>query len=96
MSCCFTGQNARVMQISALNLIIAAQQARSAAPPHAATGPSTKSAAAPKSPEEFTPIAFGASGAAEPTTRSWAQANSAQANSFAAAVPLGSQIDIRV
>jgi hypothetical protein len=74
------------MQVSALNLIIAAQQARTATPP------ARPAEAKPNSPPqatsaEFAPLSF------KPQTAEPAQDAPARYN---AAAPLGSQIDIRV
>ncbi|HTW33719.1 MAG TPA: hypothetical protein VMD53_03800 [Rhizomicrobium sp.] len=77
------------MQVSALNTIIAAQQARgatSARPPVNAAGVKT-----PPGTQEFAPLAFAA-----PTTEAAAAADAPPRPAFSANAPLGSQVDIRV
>ena len=71
------------MQISALNTIIAAQQAKSAQASRPAVAPQAKPAA-----PGFEPMAFAASPAEE------AQAPAKPA--YSASAPLGSQVDIRI
>jgi hypothetical protein len=86
------------MQVSALNLIIAAQQARGATPaqPAPQTAPQAKVPEAGKpafSPasSDFTPLSFGSQAAPpQPAASSTAPAG------YPANAPVGSQIDIRV
>ena len=76
------------MQVSAINLIIAAQQARDATAPRTASqtkAPATGNSAAPSS--DFAPLSFGSRAAP-------AQPAAAPAV-YSANAPLGSQIDIR-
>jgi hypothetical protein len=82
----FAGRSGRHdMQISALHTIIAAQQARTAAP--ARPAPPTE-AAKSSQPSAFAPLDF--SEAQIPDT------TSATAPAYSANAPLGSQVDIRV
>jgi len=82
------------MQVSALNLIIAAQQARSASAPRPVSqtkAPETGSPAPPQQSSEFAPLSFGSQAApAQPAASSTAPAR------YPANAPVGSQIDIRV
>jgi hypothetical protein len=83
------------MQISALSTIIAAQQARGAAPARpTVNAPAAKpaaAAAATASAEEFAPIAFAAQ-----TTAMTATGDASAPPGYLANAPLGSQVDIRV
>jgi hypothetical protein len=78
------------MQVSALNLIIAAQQARAPSPPAASAQAPQASAARPTNAlaNAFTPQAFPSAGTGEPP-----QAGAPPASGPAAP---GSRIDIRV
>jgi hypothetical protein len=82
------------MQISALNTIIAAQQARSTpTPPRPApNAPAAQKAAAPEAspPQDFAPLAFGQAAAPGPA------ANASAPPPYPAGARLGSQVDIRV
>jgi hypothetical protein len=80
------------MQLSALNSIIAAQQARGQTPAKPAAAPAAADVGKPSetgTAQDFAPISFGKSVAAP------AQAASPPSN-YAANAPLGSRIDIRV
>lgn len=83
------------MQISALNLIIAAQQARAGGtvlrPTASPASPPSNGPAETKQADSAAPVTFNAAGAAlcAPTART-------AANPFATLAPLGSQLDIRV
>lgn len=86
------------MQVSALNLIIAAQQARVGGPTPrsndnpAAASPNISAASVPDAPREtdaFAPMAFKPTSSAAPAAQS-------AANPFAAPMAVGSQLDIRV
>lgn len=95
-SAAFNEPNGPSMQVSALNTIIAAQQARaasSATRPNPAQASSSASAplAASKQPDTFAPLAF-----AEADKAPAATALRPAANPFVAPVSLGSQLDIRV
>jgi len=88
------------MQVSALNLIIAAQQAHGASAPRPASqtpASQTKSPEAPKagnSPapsSDFEPLSFGSQAAP-----AQAAAPSTTPTGYSANAPLGSQIDIRI
>jgi hypothetical protein len=75
------------MQISALNMIIAAQQARQAAAPGAATSKALEpKPTAPADAQEFVPFAAGAQETSTPRTAAARPPNA----------PVGSQIDIRI
>lgn len=81
------------MQVSALNLIIAAQQARSSAPPRPASqtkAPEIQTAAASEASSDFAPLAFKAQ------TDPQQPAKSAAPQGYSPSAPLGSQVDIRV
>lgn len=75
------------MQVSAPNLLIAAQQTRET---RRATAPDTANAAPADKTEELSPIAFKTAGASPNAS---AMAPTTQHD---ASAPLGSQIDIRV
>lgn len=77
------------MQVSALNTIIAAQQARNATPAR----PAAQATASANTEEQsttapFAPLAF--------KTASAPQQQAASANPYSPTAPLGSQIDIRI
>jgi len=81
------------MQVSALSTIIAAQQARTAAPPaRQAAVPDMKKAAAPEAPttQDFAPLSF-AQAPAEPSA-----AGAPAPPAYPANARIGSQVDIRV
>lgn len=88
------------MQVSALNLIIAAQQARNQTAPRPApqAAPTTSSpstvAQAPvaeaPAQHEFAPMAFKSEGASKTSVQG------EPANGYSPTAPLGSQIDIRI
>jgi hypothetical protein len=95
-SAAFPRSDGYPMQVSALNLIIAAQQARGGAAPQRPTGsnaasPAQAAPAAARDANDFAPMAFKASVEAPP-----APAQRTAANPFVASAPLGSQLDIRV
>jgi hypothetical protein len=74
------------MQVSALNLLIAAQQARSGAAPRAV--PPAAAKAAETAADSFAPLAFKGAGADAPAASG--------TNPYSPSAPLGSQIDIRI
>ena len=87
------------MQVSAINLIIAAQQAAAPRPASQARAPQTKTpeVAAPKMgnsvapSSDFAPLSFGS-----PAAPARPAASSTTPTGYSANAPLGSQIDIRV
>jgi hypothetical protein len=74
------------MQVSALNMIIAAQQARNT-PPQRPAPPTIENPKAAGPVSSFSPPAFKAESA---------PLQGAPANSYSPSAPLGSQIDIRI
>ncbi|MGB8363998.1 MAG: hypothetical protein ACLQUZ_16250 [Rhizomicrobium sp.] len=83
------------MQVSALNLIIAAQQARAGGttsrPAASPVSPPSSGPAETKQADATVPVTFNAADAAP-----CAPAARTAANPFATLAPLGSQLDIRV
>lgn len=84
------------MQVSALNLIIAAQQARNVSPPRPSDGPArTDNSSKPSQASaagQFEPLPFEGQKASPSPPADGAQA----AARFSPTAPVGSQIDIRV